>query len=1173
MKYYYPVDFSNPLKAVEDLIEDAKKFPAIPQRPLFILIALRNTYNDMIEAIQPIQFSKENLDSVTEMVLNPGSAWSLYEENKSVGSDLPSKIFAKEDDPSDPNEVPNNFVIYSLGLLNTNRLDHLKEYFKDTEFGSVVKAIPPFTVDQRHNHGFMNLKFNPNYHWQKSRYLNPSEWSKFDFWNQYNTKREDFCLWLQKMFQFPYNNDDCLKIPCVIYTLQIRGVEKEVLDLLWLKNVNYGNVIRTQTIHDILKKFKIQLKIWKLSVRSRQDLSVHPTANCYPRKIPNEEKEQWRTIEVAIYQGHMMIHYKCEDAFGLSFLSLLGWAIREAILIPLNAFEYADRCLDAMCDFDQKLWLDSIKNIEPKKQFKEDLEEFHVSKWNCPPVIYFADFECTTDEKYHCPFLICYKGPSRGHFIGVQCGEDFLKHLLNSHYEEACAAKCWKRPYIRVYFHNLAYDFTFLWPYLTDINGTMQGNTLYEVIGTYKFKGRRIIISFGDTLKLIPMSLSAAANTFLDKETLKTIRKEAFPYEFYTYKNFKKYGEWCPLEDFRKGFSSKQTATLKQFDDNLDNLPECLYNREKQQIHLMNYAIFYCEQDVNVLKKVFKRYKTLFKDEPFCEDITNYRTITSLAYAWFLKNVVVEYKDNKLIPRHDFYQWSRVLRKIGSLTVRGGRTMVRDNRKIRYNWDGSEDTLIQDFDAVSLYPSAISVLWISEGKPHCIQGKFTSIDFLTDFTAPEAPKGEFKKYNDGWIHLTYLNTKKERHFPLLCIKDPKTKINNYQNFHGEVDTWVNAIDLFNLIDFQDAEFRYDAAVVWKGERFYECRDAITKIFNFRLDHPKPDPMNMIAKLIMNSMYGKSTLKVRDYREQIVDATKWRRKGTDTNVSFEKIDNWRKFFNANAYCIKSIECLDYEQPYSRLLNRKDFRKYRVKTYEKDYSPNFVSFGSNVLAMARRIIGRVMALAEDIEEMHPEWGPSLFYTDTDSMHITNRLLKELEIKYQEKYQSKLVGTNMLQFHSDFEVNKDDKSDVLLGAQESIFIMKKVYVDKILIQKTDNSTYTRLFRRGKGFPSEALEFEDYERLFNDEPIEIELTDFRIMFYHNQGHIGSRASFKRTITSEEFREKIKEEKKQFKEDVKLLVELEEFLKGCDPTHENDDETIEEFSDDSQPLEKRQRI
>ena len=44
-------------------------------------------------------------------------------------TNLPSKIFAKEDDPSDPNEVPNNFVIYSLGLLNTNRFEHLKEYF------------------------------------------------------------------------------------------------------------------------------------------------------------------------------------------------------------------------------------------------------------------------------------------------------------------------------------------------------------------------------------------------------------------------------------------------------------------------------------------------------------------------------------------------------------------------------------------------------------------------------------------------------------------------------------------------------------------------------------------------------------------------------------------------------------------------------------------------------------------------------------------------------------------------------------------------------------------------------------------------------------------------------------------------------------------------------------
>lgn len=47
---------------------------------------------------------------------------------------------------------------------------------------------------------------------------------------------------------------------------------------------------------------------------------------------------------------------------------------------------------------------------------------------------------------------------------------------------------------------------------------------------------------------------------------------------------------------------------------------------------------------------------------------------------------------------------------------------------------------------------------------------------------------------------------KDRHFPLLCIKDPKTKINDYQNFHGTVDTWVNAIDLFNLIEYQNATF-------------------------------------------------------------------------------------------------------------------------------------------------------------------------------------------------------------------------------------------------------------------------------------------------------------------------------------------------------------------------------
>ena len=55
--------------------------------------------------------------------------------------------------------------------------------------------------------------------------------------------------------------------------------------------------------------------------------------------------------------------------------------------------------------------------------------------------------------------------------------------------------------------------------------------------------------------------------------------------------------------------------------------------------------------------------------------------------------------------------------------------MVRDNKKIRYDASLNGGILIQDYDGVSLYPSAMSKLWITEGNPELIRGKFTEEDF------------------------------------------------------------------------------------------------------------------------------------------------------------------------------------------------------------------------------------------------------------------------------------------------------------------------------------------------------------------------------------------------------------------------------------------------------------
>lgn len=1185
MSYYFVIDPNHPELAYSELLETARTIPANPKRPLFILMALVNQYDEQrLPRIVFTQFSVKNLESIQEIMENPSHAWNIYESNIDVGSDLPSVLYSREGDPSEKQAYPDSWDLTHLGLYNSDRDEIMKRRFEGTIFEEFVKNIPPFTSSQHAKHGFLNAKFSQKFIdgiLTESLMKEPKDVGCYRFWAQAIDPafeaRHEFCWSLLKKFQFPYEghnqeeyatSEEILSVPCAIFALQKSGVcPQELIDKLWDEKIEYGKVIKTHSLRVLLNDHHIQLALRKISFRASKHsnvLKTTATTNCYPTRIPHFPK--WTTVKLAMFQGHIMVDEDIEIQIPkmkngkptnedrsekVPFIQLLQWAFDKKVLEPYNAYEYSiDRNQDAMIQFDNEKAIERLKESDPEKCFDAwCTNEFKTGKSKKPKYIYFADFECTTDQKYHIPYLISFKREDQKeieHFWGTHCGEDFLKCLLHTYWRRICKRKMFRTPIARIYFHNLGYDFTFLWPYLKDIKLIQKGQTLYSAVGTYKYRGQSIRLEFWNTYTLIPLSLRKAAQTFLDQETLKTIKKEAFPYEFYTYETFKKYGDWCPLEDFRAGFTSNQQDLLKQFDDNLQNLNEKIYNSNEKTINLKEYAIFYCDQDVRVLNCVFEAYHDLLKKEPFNENIYKYRTISSLAFSWFLKHCVLteneetDSKGNPVIKEvllHNFYQYSKVLRYVIEKSVRGGRVMCRDNTKFHYVANPSDPkSMLVDFDARSLYPSAISRLWITEGKPTYIKGNFTQEDFKLDFTRPEASEEEQLKYQDGVVHLTYLDCKKELHFPMLCIKNSKTKLNEYKNFHDEVDTWVNAIDLYNLVDFQNAEFKYDFAVVWPGKRYYECREEIQKVYDFRVkDHPlKSDPMNTIAKLMMNSMYGKSTLKRRDYEEEIIDVYKWRKVGDETNQKWEKVDNWRNFFNNMAYCIKEIAELDYDQPYMRLLGRENNKKVKVKTYKRDTGSNFGLFGSDVLAMARRIIGRVMALAEEIEaEMN--MGPQLFYTDTDSMHITIRLMEALAEKYKERYFLPLVGDEMCQFHDDFDVPN------AIGAVESVFIMKKVYIDKLFL-KNGSFAY---HKRGKGFPAEALTLENYLDIYNGKPFTIELTDYGVLFEHfKNGNIGTRTTFKRTIMTEECREQIKRDADLLKDFEKVLqqIELTEF-------------------------------
>lgn len=1177
---YFNLDVVSNEDAFRALEEASDQIPANPQRPLFILLEMINEFDESDEPLakyEAIDFSLDNLTTLELMMNHPNRAWEIWKDNEnSVSSDVVCKIATQSKDPSERQEYPDVWDITKIGLFNTADEEAFEFFTQYTPFRDLVNTIPRYTSRQNHNNGLFNAKINSDFTFNDEKlnfYSSDKEKAMFKYWKEMKNNPNI----LYEKIQLPIGrNEDYpnIRVPCVIYSLQKCGIAQNIIDEIENGCVCYGNIVKTRKLREILSKHHLALKVYKVSINKNEKVTI--TNDLYPTK----NKEKWPVIELDYYDGHLMKHeiitISNTKEYSVPLLRLIYWAFKENILIKMSSFEFATKCGGELAYFiknDNKELIEYLKKTEDP--FKYCLSYIEGYNKRPPNYFLFADFECTTNEKYHREFLISFttRCGTIDHYWGENCGKMFLNKLYN----DFCAGT--RRQFnhftLCVYFHNLRYDFTFLLKYLSKLDITKKGDRLYRVKGRYKIGKNYIDIEFRDTLPLLQMTLKKSGEAFLSEEQKKTIKKEAFPYELYTYDFFESHGSgWCSLEEFRAGFKNDQL--LEDFDKSLSTLPESIYDPLMEIINYKNYAFFYCDQDVRVLQSVMGNYDALMTGggaegidgvPPFGNKYSPYKylTISSLAYDYCLKNTVLKKgyqtdefgnyildSNGKKIPgwepRFPYYLVSTMLRHIGHKTVRGGRVMTRDNVKWYYKATEDPLSLLVDYDGVSLYPSAISLLWMTEGKPEFIYIDDLTYDelyFQEHFTSPDAPEGEFKDFNDGWIHLTYLDCQIERHFPLLCIKDPKTKLNDYQNFHGEVDTWVNAIDLFNLIDFQNARFKWDCAVVWRGPRHYECRSMIKDLFEFRAKNKK-HPIQLTTKLMMNSIYGKSALKPVNFEEMILDTKSWRK----SDDGWNEVDNWRETFNANAYKIKSFSLLDEKH-------------VSVKYHQFDTSFNNVAFGSNVLAMARRIIGRVMALAEDMEKEHPECAPGLFYTDTDSMHIRKDLLQYTEAAYLEKYGKPIKGSALCQFHIDFDPPKTyKKGEEVVGADESYFIMKKMYADQLIGSQGSVDYHKRM----KGIPTDLVKWEHYNKIYNNEIVNFGLLEKgHVSFFYENGHVGSRREMHRMIGTREAKKQLQEDADIVSNFVRRLNQLER--QSRKRTHDEIATDIEESEEEEPKL------
>ena len=595
-----------------------------------------------------------------------------------------------------------------------------------------------------------------------------------------------------------------------------------------------------------------------------------------------------------------------------------------------------------------------------------------------PNLIYYGDFESDVTGDIHTPYLCIiqnYHGNVEQVFKGVHCARDLLEYLPN----EAI-----------VYFHNLAYDSKFIAKYGVT-KSTNKGTRVLAMKVEYKKKE----MYFRDTLPILSCKLSLLPSMF----GIEGVKKEIFPYRFYT------------LERLRTGIGNINEAgatedipwTEAQQDEfrrNIESIPNCRTGEDT--FDMWEYAIFYCRQDVRILREGFNKFcagfESSFNISPF-----DYLSISSLANEVFSRNV---YAKNE-----NLYQVGGHVRHFIARAVYGGRCMCAYNKK----WHVHKE--LCDFDAVSLYPSAMARITVISGPPKVIQPGQLNMDFL-ETTDAYVVEIQIKKVG------------KHYPFPLIVQRVDGLNLNDDQNIDEEhpVTMVVDNIALEDLIRYQKIEFNLVKGYYWNEGSDPTIQAVIRDIFQKRVEYKRQkNPLQQIYKLIMNSCYGKTIEK---------PITK----------------DW-KFFKAG----KKSD-LYATTNYFRVIERVLIEDSNIESFKLkrpiDKHFNLSLLGVQVLSMSKRIMNEVMCLAY-------EKGCRIYYQDTDSMHIEKADLPKLENAFQAQFGRKLIGSDLGQFHSDF--TSDEGRDDVDCAVESYFLMKKTYIDKL---RFNDGTFG-FMSRAKGIP----------------------------------------------------------------------------------------------------------
>ena len=852
---------------------------------------------------------------------------------------------------------------------------------------------------------------------QQKKHKNKVEQGAF-FKYTHNTIFDLRCYGIWKTGDIQDHTDTCL-----IWALKMGGLEYEAVEKL--KIMVRNRIIPQCNLNEICNIAKIQIVLKKDDVNNSKFVYGKEFNKVFHIGILNDHYFLIEKTEITsycinnydevkhikdfhkIYKKQDGYYKKSNDRYIDSF-DLIKTLLNNPKLLKEMSMEDREiattQFYDSICpeirslEYDDEMCIRPIRVKEDKKKTKFENVVFDFETYVKPD----ADGKLN-----HTPYLVrTYSDRQNKVFYGEDCGLQLLRSL-------------WKNT--RLIAHNATYDYRFLIEHLCQIEELARGNRLISLNAKFfKSEGKFIHIQVKDSFHLISEPLRKFSKMFgLD------CIKEVMPYDLYNQERIEK--KLVNIQFVLDNYIAEDDK-----DQFLNNIKR--WNLQQgEDYDIVEYSSKYCELDCIILWKGYNIFRKWMID---CVniDIDKKLTIASLAHTYFINQ--------------GCYEGVNEIGGVPQLFIQGcvvgGRTMCANNEKIILK------EKINDFDAVSLYPSAMARMdGFLKGMPEIITDDCLTYDWI-------------KKQDGYFVDIVVKSVGIHRAFPLMSVKND----DNVRVFSNDMigkTIRVDKITLEDLIEFQKVTFDVVRGYYFNEGFNTKVVDTIKYLFNERLNKKKDkNPAEVIYKLIMNSSYGKSIMKPVDSESRF----------------FDNEEAFETYLSRNYNWITS---------YSKFGTKTKVKK--VKTLIDHF--NIAQVGVSILSMSKRIMNEVMCLAEDNDL-------KIFYQDTDSMHIKDKDIKTLSDAFAVKYGRELIGKNMGQFHSDFDIKGCDN----ITARRSIFLGKKSYIDELVGTNDKGEEVVDYHIRMKGIPNSCLLyasekngyaniFDMYEALYNNKSIEVDLTN----------------------------------------------------------------------------------